>query len=136
MLGCDIIEVDRVRKLKNLSKVFTLNELEYARKFSDPYVHLAGFFALKESVVKAMDIPLKVSQIEVLHNENGSPRVNILVELKDRYNITCPQASRPIIRKLAARDATGLPASACSTGAMAICPLAGSSLSRIAATKA
>ncbi len=89
MLGCDIIEVDRVRKLKNLSKVFTLDELEYARKFSDPYVHLAGFFALKEAVVKAMDIPLTVSQIEVLHNENGAPRVNILVKLKDKYKIEC-----------------------------------------------
>ena len=89
MLGCDIIEVDRVRKLKNLSKVFTLNELEYARKFSDPYVHLAGFFALKEAVVKAMDVPLMVSQVEVLHNDDGSPRVSILTELKDKYNIEC-----------------------------------------------
>ncbi len=89
MIGCDIIEVKRVKKLKVPNRVFTLSELEYANKFSNPYVHLAGFFALKEAIIKAMDVPLNISQIEILHDSKGAPIANILVDLKGKYDIQC-----------------------------------------------
>lgn len=89
MIGCDIIEVERVKKLKFKNKVFTDKEIQYANKYSKPYIHLAGFFALKEAIIKAMDIPLNVCQIEILHNEKGAPIANILVELTAEYDIQC-----------------------------------------------
>ena len=89
MIGCDIIEVDRVKKLKAPGRVFTIQELEYAQKYKKPYLHLAGFFALKEAVIKAFDIPLNIWQIEVLHKDNGAPYVRILKDLDAEYDIQC-----------------------------------------------
>lgn len=89
MIGCDIIEVDRVKRLKAPNRVFTINELEYAQKYKNPYIHLAGFFALKEAVIKAFDIPLNIWQVEVLHKDNGAPYVRILKELDNQYEIEC-----------------------------------------------
>lgn len=87
-IGCDIVEVSRIEKLaKNLNRVFTKSEINYASNYSNPYMHLAGAFAVKESIKKALDDELqekfRFSSVELLHEDNGKPYVQFLEELQD-----------------------------------------------------
>lgn len=59
MLGIDIVEVDRIKKLmdKNenfLNKVFNEDEIERITKRKEPYERAAGIFAAKEAIAKAL----------------------------------------------------------------------------------
>ena len=90
-VGIDIVEVERFRK-KNIDentnfykKIFTDSEIEYCKKFSDPYPHLAGKFALKEAVQKSIHKDIIFKKIETFHI-NSKPKVKI----KDQknYNFT------------------------------------------------
>ena len=81
-IGIDIIEVERFRK-KNIEentnfykKIFTDSEMKYCKKFSDPYPHLAGKFALKEAVQKSIHRDINIKKIETF-NINSKPKVKI-----------------------------------------------------------
>ena len=58
-IGIDIVEIARIRKScdvygdKFLGRVFTIQELQYARSKANPYPSLAVRFAAKEALVKA-----------------------------------------------------------------------------------
>ncbi len=59
MLGIDIVEVDRIKKLmdKNenfLNKVFNEDEIERIKKRKEPYERAAGVFAAKEAIAKGL----------------------------------------------------------------------------------
>jgi phosphopantetheine--protein transferase-like protein len=79
-VGTDVIEVRRFRN-KPLNKrnagfyhsVFTEAEIIYCTKYSDPYPHLAGIFAAKESVIKCLNKPTKMIEIEIIHGRYGKP---------------------------------------------------------------
>lgn len=93
LVGTDIIEIDRVRKLvdsheKNVLKsIFTLQEIEYceARKVQK-YQSYAARFAAKEAIYKALGefVPEKYSftDFEVVNNERGKPEVRLGFEIK------------------------------------------------------
>lgn len=93
LVGTDIIEIDRVRKLvdsheKNVLKsIFTLQEIEYceARKVQK-YQSYAARFAAKEAIYKALSefVPEKYSftDFEVVNNEKGKPEVRLGFEIK------------------------------------------------------
>ncbi len=93
LVGTDIIEIDRVRKLvdsheKNVLKsIFTLQEIEYceARKVQK-YQSYAARFAAKEAIYKALSefVPEKYSftDFEVVNNERGKPEVRLGFEIK------------------------------------------------------
>lgn len=93
LVGTDIIEIDRVRKLvdsheKNVLKsIFTLQEIEYceARKVQK-YQSYAARFAAKEAIYKALSefVPEKYSftDFEVVNNEKGKPEVSLGFEIK------------------------------------------------------
>lgn len=57
-IGNDIIEVDRIRKASEedrfTSRLFTEKERQYCLKHQDPAERLAGRFAAKEAVAKAL----------------------------------------------------------------------------------
>lgn len=79
--GIDIVEVERLRKsLKKwgnsfLKKVFTAKEVRAAKKRKDWFQHLAGRFAAKEAVFKALDEPkLWFSDIEITNHKDGKPK--------------------------------------------------------------
>lgn len=79
-IGTDIIEICRMRnaikKEHFLNRVFTQNEIEYAKTKKDMAETLAGIFCAKESVVKAFGVGfrgLKFHDIEVLHDKFGKP---------------------------------------------------------------
>jgi len=79
-VGIDIAQVDRLRSAYDrggesfLERVFTERELEYCRRFPDPFPHLAARFAAKESVIKALGIACDPLDIEIERDE-GRPRV-------------------------------------------------------------
>ena len=87
-IGTDIIQIPRIEKILTkhptlfIDKYFSNIELE---KYKDKKLStqqlaskLAKFFAAKEAFVKALDdTAINYTQIEVLHNENGKPYINI-----------------------------------------------------------
>ncbi len=80
-IGTDIVEIRRVRKAWErtgdhfLERVFTPRELDYCRRFSDPWPHLAARFAAKESVIKAFGSSVEPLEIEIVRDSKGPPRV-------------------------------------------------------------
>lgn len=78
--GVDITEVNRLRKAVEkwgdefLNRVFTLDELENAKTRGSLYQHLAGRFAAKEAVFKAMgDRNLSWKDVQILNDKDGKP---------------------------------------------------------------
>ena len=83
--GVDITEVRRLRRAIEkwgddfLNKIFTTQELENARKRTSLYQHLAGRFAAKEAVFKALgDMQLNFKDIQILNDAQGKPYCCIL----------------------------------------------------------
>lgn len=79
-IGIDIIEIERIKKaaLKAafLSRVFSAGELELYRERGHNPAILAGCFAGKEAVVKALGTGFRgISpvDIEILREESGKP---------------------------------------------------------------
>lgn len=74
-IGTDIIEVGRLTDKPELWKRFlSEKELEYIGKFRFKEEHIAGFWAAKEALVKALDRKdFNFSSVTVSHNENGKP---------------------------------------------------------------
>ena len=87
MLGCDIAEIDRIRKAydrfgeKFLNKVLSEREKAiFLQRNKNGITFLAGRFAAKESVAKSLKTGLGelwFNDIEILHDANGAPEVYI-----------------------------------------------------------
>jgi len=79
-IGTDIIEVDRFKRdgkplgKRFMERCFTENEREHlANRRTE---NIAGYFAAKEAVAKALGtgfIGFSPNAIEIKHNENGKP---------------------------------------------------------------
>lgn len=86
-LGTDIIEVERIAANlskygeKFLDRIFTPQEKAHAAKFKDPTLHIAGRFAAKEAVSKALGTGfgevLEFHDIEIFNDSNGRPEVTL-----------------------------------------------------------
>lgn len=84
-VGTDIIEVERIRNILSkyfqrfLHKIFTPSEQEYCLKRKDPAIHLAGRFAAKEAIVKALGTGfskgLNWLDFEIRNDPQGKPAV-------------------------------------------------------------
>lgn len=77
-IGIDIEQNERFKSPseKFLKKVFTENELAYAKKFEDSAPKLCAIWCVKEATVKAFsNAKLSYGDIEVCHDENGRPFV-------------------------------------------------------------
>ncbi|MDD4938805.1 MAG: holo-ACP synthase [Candidatus Omnitrophica bacterium] len=91
--GVDITEVARLRKAVEkwgesfLDRVFTKEELENAKTRGSLYQHLAGRFAAKEAVFKALGDPgLSWKDVEILNDKDGKPCC-VLLGPKARKNV-------------------------------------------------
>ncbi|MBU6370914.1 MAG: holo-ACP synthase [Patescibacteria group bacterium] len=80
--GIDIAEVSRFRALCSkrkrhlLENLFSARELAYCFAFADPAPHLAGTFAAKEAVAKALGTErFPVMALEICRAKNGAPEV-------------------------------------------------------------
>lgn len=101
-IGIDAIEIERFKTAIDkrgevfLKKIFTQKELEYANdKGSGYYMHMAGKFAAKEAVKKALPEGIKIglnwSDIEILNGEDGKPYALLhgsAKELKKKYDLS------------------------------------------------
>jgi holo-[acyl-carrier protein] synthase len=84
-IGVDITEVKRLRQAVEkwgdsfLSRIFSKQELENAKTRGSLYQHLAGRFAAKEAVFKALgDINLKWHDVQIINDKQGKPYCSIL----------------------------------------------------------
>ena len=86
MIGIDIVEVERIKKIidnpEKMKRLFFKEEIDYANTFSCKEEHFAGFFCVKESVVKALGGGA-IREIMVLHHDNGKPYVNLFGKTKE-----------------------------------------------------
>jgi len=77
MIGIDILKIDEFRRRANRSefvnRVFSLNEKKYAEKYRDAVLHLAGMFAAKEAVRKALRCRIDFDEVEIFHEFDGTP---------------------------------------------------------------
>lgn len=81
-LGIDLVEVQRFLPFVSdpshpfLVKTFTQEELHYCFSSSNPAVHLAGTFALKEASSKALGVEsYPFITLEVRREKGGKPEV-------------------------------------------------------------
>lgn len=82
-IGIDIIEINRIEKVVSrqplfLSKNFTSEELEYFTRKKNNYESIAGYFAAKEAVSKALGTGFNIfrlKDIEILKDELNRPYV-------------------------------------------------------------
>lgn len=82
-VGNDIVEIARIKAVlarysqRFLNRIFTSDEQDYCLKRKEPALHLAGRFAAKEAIVKALGTGfsqgLSWLDIEIRHDPNGKP---------------------------------------------------------------
>ena len=86
-LGCDVIEVDRVRRAverqgeRFLARVFTDEERAYCQSRPHPFPHYAARFAAKEAVSKCfttgIGAELSWKSVSICHGPRGEPLVRL-----------------------------------------------------------
>ena len=84
-IGIDVVSIARMGQASKkeffLGRVFTSSELDYAGSRRTPERHLAGRFAAKEAVVKALSrgilSGLSLKEIEVVNGADGRPYVRL-----------------------------------------------------------
>lgn len=86
-LGCDLIEVERIRGVMErqgerfLNRVFTAEERAYCDGMKHPHKHYAARFAAKEAVSKCFTTGigdrLGWKSVSVYHGERHEPRVRL-----------------------------------------------------------
>lgn len=96
-VGVDIERIDRFEssKITNsvyfLNRVFTQKELDYCFSRQTPAQHLAGRFAGKEAIFKALSIfegkKLAYRELQIINGKNGIPSVTIQREDYNDVNI-------------------------------------------------
>lgn len=90
-IGTDIIEIDRINRAINntpmfLEKIFTKRELEELNRSTLRVESVAGNFAVKEAVSKAVGTGMRgftFTDIEVFRDELGKPIVQVSDKIKD-----------------------------------------------------
>jgi holo-[acyl-carrier protein] synthase len=82
-IGTDIVSIERIRSLPEaaVTRLLTEAEQKYCRKYTDPSERIAGRFAAKEAIMKALGTGwaqgLGWRQIEILPNLAGVPMVTL-----------------------------------------------------------
>ncbi|AEB75092.1 holo-ACP synthase [Clostridium botulinum] len=84
-IGTDIVEIERIQKAINrnpnfITKLFTKNEIEYFKSRNMRPEFVAGRFAAKEAVSKALGTGFRgfeFKDIEIENNILGKPMVNL-----------------------------------------------------------
>lgn len=83
-IGVDIVRVNRIQKIINkwgsrfLYRVYTNSEINYCKDYSNPVIHYAGRFAVKEAAVKMLGTELagiSWHDFEVVNTSEGKPEL-------------------------------------------------------------
>ena len=94
-IGTDIIEIERIEKAINntpmfLRKIFTKRELDELNKGTLRVESVAGNFAVKEAVSKAVGTGMRgftFNDIEVFRDELGKPIVQVSDKVKELIKV-------------------------------------------------
>lgn len=90
-IGVDLVEVNRLLAGQEglMERLLTEREREWCRRSARSLERLAGRFAAKEAVLKALGTGLKEGmswqQIEILPNASGAPVVELFGMADERY---------------------------------------------------
>jgi holo-[acyl-carrier protein] synthase len=82
-IGTDITHVERIKKLppEAVARILTEREAEYCNRHKPPHERIAGRFAAKEAILKALGTGwaqgLGWQQIEILPDASGAPKVTL-----------------------------------------------------------
>lgn len=95
-VGTDIVEIERIeeliKKTRFTARVFSKRERAYIEsKGSGAAQTAAGVYAAKEAFGKSVGTGVFLNtlpQIEVVHGENGEPRIALSDELAEKYRDT------------------------------------------------
>ncbi|HOW51103.1 MAG TPA: holo-ACP synthase [bacterium] len=75
-VGIDLAVIDRFRNAEPglLDRILAPADRDYIAKFADPSPHIAGFWAAKEALVKALSrTDIAFNRVAILHEPNGRP---------------------------------------------------------------
>ncbi|MGD9808355.1 MAG: holo-ACP synthase [Deferribacterales bacterium] len=113
MLGCDIIEIDRIQDAVDrhgenfIRRILSDNEIAIYEKRGSSITFLAGRFAAKESISKSLKTGIgqvSFTEIEILNDNAGAPVVYLCGELREDIELsishskTCAMAVSMILR--------------------------------------
>ncbi|MDR0806398.1 MAG: holo-ACP synthase [Enterobacteriaceae bacterium] len=92
-IGTDIVEVDRIKRLISdlgmafLQRVFTDQEIDQIDAQNPDYERASGFWAAKESMVKAIGLGfrngIRFHDMDIHHDEYGCPHFIFSGQLKE-----------------------------------------------------
>ncbi len=91
--GIDVISTQRFDKNKKsfIEKTFTSSEQEYVKTRKNKAESYAGLYACKEAFLKAIGVGVlngtKLTEIEILHYENGAPYLKLNKQILKTYKI-------------------------------------------------
>ncbi|OOB77851.1 MAG: 4'-phosphopantetheinyl transferase [Epulopiscium sp. Nele67-Bin002] len=96
-IGTDIIEIERIKRaVENneafLDKIFTDYERSYFKQRNFNAQSIAGIFAAKEAVSKALGTGfrgIRMNEIEIRHTEYGKPLINLYGSAKELASLLC-----------------------------------------------
>lgn len=84
MIGIDVIEIERIEKLKGdafYKRLFTTAEMEYIASRNYSAQTISGLYAAKEAVLKALGSGIgygaSFQQINITHTSQGQPQVEV-----------------------------------------------------------
>lgn len=83
--GVDLLDIRRIEGISSrqsdrfFNRIFTKTEQDFCNKRLRKIESFAKMFAIKEAVIKAISVTsgIKWHDIEISHNENGKPVVNL-----------------------------------------------------------
>ena len=89
-VGIDVLEIERLeraleRRPRLAERLFTESERAYAAARARPARHLAARFCAKEAVSKALGLPLRPREVEVVPGDCG-PSVRLTGVAAERAN--------------------------------------------------
>ncbi len=76
-VGIDIVEVSRIAKAMENPRFSRKVLTEREEAYCDSPARVAGRWAAKEAIIKAIGFPLRLNQIQVVNNPLGQPIVTI-----------------------------------------------------------
>lgn len=76
-VGIDIVDIERIRKALKREQFSRRILTEREEAYCDTPAKVAGRWAAKEAIIKAIGIPLMMKNIQVVNNQLGQPIVTI-----------------------------------------------------------